>query len=182
MAIFRIQVHYQFGTIGKWSNVYHCNTSDIANANLQFEINAVPALLALLHPACQMNRLLVSDPAGSAFIVTPINEAGTSATTDSLLPLFNSAKVIFPVSGFGRPDLKYIKGFLTETLVDTGDLTPATVTGLDNQFTAIIGLMDDDSAPLCSSTGELYNNVTVQVPVQMRQMHRKRRKTVAPAP
>lgn len=182
MAVFRVQVHYKLGTLGKWSNVYHTSTSTIDNAASVWLTEAVPVLLQLLHPDATMERLLTSNPLTKQFIISPVGEPGTSADSGSLLPLFNSVKVIFPVPGFGRPDLKYLKGFLTETLVEDMNLTSSTRIGIDNQFTALVDLMDTNSVPLCSENGQLYSDVIVQEAVQMRQMHRKRRKSPSTTP
>lgn len=182
MAIFRVQVHYKQGITGKWSNVYHVQAAAIDTAASVFATEATPVLLQLLHPDCTMDRLLTSNPITKQFIITPIDEPGTSADSGSLLPLFNSVRVLFPVPGFGRPDLKYLKGFLTETLVEDQKLTPTTATGIDNQFTALVDLMDTNGVPLCSESGELYQLVVVQDEVQMRQMHRKRRKKATSVP
>jgi hypothetical protein len=70
---------------------------------------------------------------------------------------------------------------LTETLIDGDVVEPTAATGIDNQLTAMITDMAAVSVPLCTEEGEGYTNVSVQSLVQMRQMHRKRRKTpVAP--
>jgi hypothetical protein len=181
MAVFRVQVHYKFGATQKWSNVWHVDAATLLTAATEFEVTAVPILLPLLHPSCSLDRLLVSDPATSQFTVNTINEFGTSADSGDLLPLFNCVKVIIPTAGFGRPDLKYLKGFLTETLIDGDVVEPTAATGIDNQLTAMITDMAAVSVPLCTEEGEGYTNVSVQSLVQMRQMHRKRRKTpVAP--
>lgn len=182
MTVFRVQVHYKFGVSQKWSNVWHVNAGDLLTAATEFNINAVEPLLDLLHPSCTMARLLVSNPATKQFTIVDVNQFGTSADSGDLLPLFNCVRVIIPVAGFGRPDLKYLKGFLTETLIDGDIIEPTAATGIDNQLTAVIGLMTAAGAPLCTEAGEGYTNVSVQSLVQMRQMHRKRRKKAAPTP
>lgn len=177
-----MQVHYKLGTLGKWSNVWHTSTSTIDNAASVWATEAVPVLLPLLHQDCTLDRLLVSNPLTKQFIIVPVNEQGTSGDSGSLLPLFNSARVLFPVPGFGRPDLKYLKGFLTETLVEDMNLLSTTSTGIKNQLNALIDLMDTNSVPLTSETGQLYSAAVVQDAVQMRQMHRKRRKKISTTP
>jgi len=178
MGVFRVQVHYKLGTTGKWSNVWHVNATGIAEAAAGFESIGVPALLPWIHVAALLDSLLVSDPASDDFITVPVSESGTNGDIGELLPLFNSVKLIFPTPGFGRPDLKYMKGLLTEGMQANGTITAAVLTALDTAFTAFIADMAAGGVALVSHEGDEYSDVTAQGPVQMRQMHRKRRKTV----
>ena len=181
MAVFRVQIHYKFGVSQKWSNVWHVNASDLVTASGSVGIAMIDDLLPLLHPSCVLDRVLTSNPATKQFIINTVNEFGTSADSGDLLPLFNCVRVLIPTPGLGRPDLKYIKGFLTETLIDGDIVEPTAATGIDNQLTAIINNMVAEGTPLCTEAGENYTNVSVQGLVQMRQMHRKRRKKATPA-
>ena len=110
MSVFRVQVNYAHGTKGKWSNVWHVNSTTLIAAADSFETQGVPDLLPLLHNACTLDSILVSSLADDTFITRPINTNGTSVSLDN----------------------------------------------------------------------DQYVSVSVQPAVQMRQMHRKRRKVVAP--
>jgi len=180
MTVFRVQVNYTRGSTGKWSNVWHVDAADLLTAATVFETQGVPDLLPILDNTAQIASLLTSDPATNAFITTPINAAGTSSASGDLLPLFNSLKAFFPSPTFGRPDYKYFKGFVTESVQTNGDLNSGTVTAVEALLATLISDMDTNSAPLVSINGEAYASANVQVAVQMRQMHRKRKKTPTP--
>ena len=177
MTIFRVQVFYQRSLREKWSNVWHNNAADMSTLQTRFSSIAVPDLLSILHPDCTLVRYLISDLAGDTFLTTEIGDAGTSADSGDMLPLFNSVKVLFNDGSFGRPDLKYFKGVLTESLQTDGELTPAFRTAMDVSVTTLLSDMDAGNCPFVSITGDEYATASVQSEVQMRQMHRRRRRT-----
>lgn len=179
MPVFRVQVNYIRGFGEKWSNVWHCASDGIAAASADWEEVGIPDLRPMLDSSCQIASYLINDPASTEFITKPVNLAGTSTASGDLLPLFNSCKVILPTAGFGRPDLKYFKGFVTESIQTSGNLLAGTLTAVETLVETLIADMDTAGSPLCSQFGEVYSTVSVQQAVQMRQMHRKRRKAVA---
>jgi len=181
MAVFRIQVHYQQGLLAKWSNVWHIDAVDLVNAASIFNSAAVGGLLNLLHPTCTLLRLLCSDPASDDFTVTTVNQDGISDASGDLLPLYNSCKVLFD-QGLGRPDLKYFKGFVTEGVQAGGNFITGVQASVNSTIQDIIAAVQAEEANLCSEGGVEYNTSTVQLAVQMRQMHRKRRRVVVPTP
>jgi len=176
MAIFRVQVNYQLGTVGKWSNVWHVDAADLSTAADGFEGGGVPNLLPLLHNGATLVSLLVSDPDTNAFISRPINAAGTSSASDDILPLYNTVKVLFPSPTFGRPDYKFLKGFVTESVQTAGNINSGTIGAITGFMDSLIADMITASAPLVSLNGEAYADVSIQSAVQMRQMHRRRRR------
>lgn len=178
MALFRIQVFYQQGTGEKWSNVYHVDAADLFTAAASASGVLAPNLLPILQPAVNLVRVLTSDPTTpGVFIEDAIGLAGTSTFTGELLPFFNAAKVLFPILSGGRPDYKFIKGFITEAMQAGGLLVPDALTTLDAVFGTIISAMSTSGSNLVSDTLELWSVVTPQQAVQMRQMHRKRRRS-----
>lgn len=181
MAVFRVQVNYTFGASGKWSNVWHISAPTIGEAQIAFESFGVPDLLPMLSNDCLLASFLISDELSTEFITVPVNAAGTSAEPGELLPLFNSAKVLFTDGSLGRPDYKFIKGYLTEGSQADGVIEPATITSLTALMSTLIADLDGDGEPLVSADNDQYLNASVQPAVQMRQMHRRRRRT-APAP
>lgn len=181
MAVFRIQVNYTKGLTGKWSNVWHVNAADMVAAVASCVIGMEDHLLALLSTACTLKSYLVSDPATSAFFTEDRNSVGLNGDTGTLLPLYNSVKVLFPAEAFGRPDLKYLKGLVGENGQTDGSLDSGLRALVDEEIEAMIDDMAANSTPLCSNDGANYNNAAVQIAVQMRQMHRKRKKTSVPA-
>jgi len=66
---------------------------------------------------------------------------------------------------------------VTESLQNDGFLTSGAQGEVDTRLTTLITDMNAAGVPLVSSQGEAYSNVSVQSAVQMRQMHRKRRRT-----
>jgi len=180
MPVFRVQVNFQLGVTGKWSNVWHVSGADLVGAADAFEAEGVPDLLTLLDNSAQLVSLLVSAEEGDTFITRAINAAGTSTGSGDLLPLFNSAKALFDDGSFGRPDYKFFKGFVTESLQTAGVLLTTAQSYIETALGTLISDMDTAGYPLVSSDNDAYLTVNAQPAVQMRQMHRKRRKVVAP--
>lgn len=177
MAVFRCQVFYQRGEGDKWTNVYHLSGTTLHGALIAAANTLVPGLLPLLHASCRIVKVLVSSLSDDTFEESSIEQAGTSAFTDSVLPFFNSVKAKFNTSGTGRPDLKFYKGWLTEALNDSGVITSLDLSDFTDALNQLIIDMNSESYDLSSENGDLWSTsgATVQPAIQMRQMHRKRR-------
>ena len=181
MAVFRIQVNYRRGLTGKWSNVWHVNAADLDTAAAAFTDQMAPDLLPALNNGCVLVSGLISAEGSNAFRTIPINTNGTSSFTGDSLPLFNSMKVLFSDGSDGRPDYKYIKGLITEALAQTdGVIGDTDAAAFEALFDSLISDMDTAGAPLVSLDNDPYASSSVQREIQMRQMHRKRKKVVAP--
>lgn len=178
MAVFRVQVNYVLGTTGKWSNVWHVRAANMADASAAPVIGMEDHLLALLSTTAVLKSYLVSEEGTSSFATIDRNSAGLNGDTGSLLPLYNSLKAIFPSLDFGRPDIKYFKGLVGENFQTAGVLESSILSAADTEITAMITDMAANDTPLVTDNDQDYSNVTIQSAVQMRQMHRKRRKTV----
>ncbi len=178
MSLFRIQVFYQRGLGEKWSNVYHVDSADLFTAAAAAAGTLAPGLAPILDSSCLIVKVLTSDPTSpGTFIEAALAIAGTSSGSGDLLPLFNSARVLFPILSGGRPDYKFIKGFITESLQTNGIITTGALSALASQFGTVITDMSTAGANLVSDTLEGWSVVTPQAAVQMRQMHRRRRRT-----
>src|SRR3569833_36994 len=175
--LIRAQGNYVFGVRGKWSNVWHCDAVDLDTAADVWQDEGVPQLLPLLHPSATLTTILLSSEADDTFLTRPINAAGSSASTDSLLPLFNTLKALFSSSGLGRPDYKYFKGFLTEASQPDGIIEPTLRGNVAIGLASLLSHMASGGAPLVTKNSDVYSVASVQAEVQMRQMHRKRKKT-----
>jgi hypothetical protein len=138
----------------------------------------VPGLLQLLHPTCTLVKTLISDPLSTDFVEAIYNNNGASGFDDSILPLFNCVKVFFQPTGFGRPDYKFVKGFLTEANSTSTEVDPAQAAHVDSVFTALLAAMVTAGASLIAEDGALWTSPSVQSAIQMRQLHRKRKKKV----
>lgn len=180
MPVFRAQINYHRGTNEKWSNVWHLSADALTTAADALENVGVPDLLPLLHNTCRLASLLVSDESTADFITRPIDTAGTSAFDDSMLPLFNSVKALFNDGSLGRPDYKFIKGFLTEAIQENGLIDSGGITAVEGSLSLFMQDMDDEGVPVVSADNDQYVTVSAQQAVQMRQMHRRRRRNVTP--
>jgi|ERR1051325_784406 hypothetical protein len=177
MAVARMQVFYVKGVQGKWTNVYHVDAPDLVSAADTFEVEMKPKLLDLLHVTCVLEKVLVSSLSDDTFVERNYGDGGANGDTDDLMPLFNSAKVLFAVDGLGRPDYKFLKGILTDDANESGFIAGSVVGHIIDQFEAAISGMSGGSCPLVSENGDLWTGVSVQSAIQMRQMHRRRRRT-----
>jgi hypothetical protein len=177
MATFRVQVFYEKGSEAKWTNVYHVAADTLLEARDNFSAVAVAFLLDLLNTTCSIAKILVSDPLTDDFSEEQLNQSGTSSSGGTLLPLFNSVKVLVQPANLGRADYKFLKGYLTEDLHSAGQLGTGVAATVDGIFTSMIADMIAATAPLCSENGDLWVSASVQNAVQMRQMHRRRRRS-----
>jgi hypothetical protein len=175
VAVSRAQIFYEIVGLGKWSNVYHQEADSLIDARIAWTTAGIPILLGLLHSSAQITRVLVSSLTDDTFTEAAVNESGTSAFSDSRLPLFNSVKALFQTAGLGRPDLKFYKGWLTEALNDSGFITSPDLDDFETALASLIGDMSAEGAQLCSENGDAWGAASVQSAIQMRQMHRKRR-------
>jgi len=182
MPVSRAQIFYEVVGIGKWSNVYHTDGDGLVADKFAWTSAGIPILAGLLHSSARITRVLVSDPDPDVpdFTESVVNVAGTSAFTDSRLPLFNCVKAFFQTGGLGKPDYKFYKGWLTEALNDSGQITESDRADFETELASLISAMDDAGAILCSENGEHWITNSVQPEIQMRQMHRKKKRVVAP--
>jgi len=179
MAEFLIQVKYSKGIGQKWSNVWRVDAADLFTAAAAASGTLVPDLLPLLNVACLIDSVLTRDPSiPGSFITEAIGLPGTSDPGGNMLPLFNSLKALFPLLSGGRPDLKYFKGFLMEAFQADGTIDPTTLGIVEGLLVTLISDMATAGATLVDNSGQNYSVVTAQAAVQMRQMHRKRRRSV----
>jgi len=180
VATTRLQVFYQRGEGAKWSNVYHLDVTTITDAITAFQDFMKPVLLGLLHSTCRITKVLSSSLVDDTFQEQSIEEAGTSAFTDSALPFFNCVKLIINTTALGRPDIKFMKGWITEGNSSSGEIDGSALSDFLDGFNGMIEVMTDESVPLVSDDGALWGVASAPPLIQMRQMHRKRKKVVAP--
>jgi len=175
VATTRLQVFYQRGEGAKWSNVYHLDVTTITDAITAFQSFMQDVLLGLLHSSCRITKVLSSSLTDDTFQEQSIEEAGTSAFTDSALPFFNCVKVIINTTALGRPDVKFMKGWLTEGNTSSGEIDSIALASFIDGFNGMIEVLTDESTPLVSDDGALWGVASAPPLIQMRQMHRKRR-------
>jgi len=175
--VFRTQVFYSHPSLGKWSNVYHVSAADLLTARDAFVGNVEPDLLDILNTACTLIGLLVSALDSDEFSELTLNDAGNDTGSGTLLPLFNSVKVSIQPANLGRPDVKFIKGYLTEDTHSTGMVSGGALSAVEAKFVSFITAMDTNTTPLVSEDGSEWVAASAQPEVQMRQMHRRRRRS-----
>jgi hypothetical protein len=175
MTIFRSQIFFSCDTFLKWSNVYHVSASTLAIASSSW-LTALPFLVDLLHDTCLLERILTSSLTTGDFIQTVYNETGDDVSGGTLLPLYNAVKVLVQPANLGRPDVKFLKGFLTEDKHSQFELASGVATAVDVIFQNMIDAMTANTTPLTSENGDLWVSSSVQPAVQMRQLHRRRRR------
>jgi hypothetical protein len=178
MPIYRTQVFYARAINEKWTNVYHIEAAGLADAASAADTAMTSNLLAILNTTCTLVKYLVSDPTSAAFIEVPKNEPGVNSDGGSLLPLFNSVKARYPTDALGRPDYKFYKGYLTEDSHAAGMITSGSITTLEGALSNMLADMVLASGLFVSHEGDTWSDPVVQPEVQMRQMHRKRKKIV----
>lgn len=180
MATTRLQVFYQRGEGPKWTNVYHVDVDTITDAITAFQSVMQPYLLTLLHSSCRIVKVLASSLDDDSFTEASIEEAGTSAFTGSLLPFFNCVKLAISTVGLGRPDVKFMKGWIEEGNSSSGEIDSTPLADFLDNVNNMIQDMIDNSTSLVSDTGDQWGVATASPLIGMRQMHRKRKKPVTP--
>jgi len=178
MAQFLIQVKYRRGIGEKWSNVWRVDAADLFTAAAAASGTLAPGMAPLLDSSCQIVEVLTSTPGSPGlFITAALAIVGTSTSSGSVLPLFNAVKVLFPLLSGGRPDYKYLKGFLTEANSNNEIVDGSSLGGITTILTGLISDMATAGATLVDNGGTNYSVVTPQAEIAMRQMHRKRRRS-----
>lgn len=184
MARFRAQVFKNLDFSDReWSNTYLIEADDLTAAEAAATV--LGPLEVMLHGSqVLISRIRVSDIVvdTDVFSVVVVNLHGTAfvMATEDWLPLFNTVRVDIGVAGGGRPSRKYYRPPIQEEAQLRGILN-TTYTDL---FTGVVGDMISEvstaGGQLVDPDGQAWINPAAQSKVQMRQLHRKRKKTVTP--
>jgi len=187
MSRFVIQTYKVIGTqVGReFTNAYLCEADDIDTVAAALG-DLVDAEKACFLDVVTIVRARVSDqdPDTDSFVILNTATSGTRNTlgAGSYLPLYNTIRVDINVAGGGRPSRKYYRSPIMETDQENGELVSSVVTAMDSAVNNIISVMSAASAPLVDPDGQLLVSSSTRTAVQMRQLHRKRKKTPAPTP
>lgn len=182
MADFKVQTFKVItGSDRPWTNDWYVGASNlgqaVATANLihDFETAVHFANINFTHD-------LVSPwpVSGGGFTTVTRGDTGERAVeSNAFLPLFNTVRLDLS-AGVGRPSPKYLRLPIAEIDQDNGMLASGTITliqsALDDLFDAVDAL---GTALIQSSLADLLSGVVFPM-VQMRQLHRKRKRTPAP--
>lgn len=180
MANTRIQVFYQRGEGDKWTNVYHADAASLPALSTAFTSIMQVHLLNMLDPSVRIVKALFSSMTDDTFVETSIEEPGVLFGAGSLLPFFNRVKLLFATAGLGRPDVKFLGGWVGEDNSASGVNDPTKLADLVTEFNTLIEDMDANGTPLQSEAGDAWNECTAQPGIQMRQLHRRRKRVVVP--
>lgn len=177
MALYKCQVFMTQTGDRFWTNVYHFNVTTISAAASFANTTVVAGHQSVMSDDFRVVKTLISDPASDEFVSTPLNLAGDIAGVQ-YLPLFNTVKVNISVDGFGRNDYKFYRASVFEQNSENGVINGATITLFDDM---VNGLIADGAAAGCDlvdNVGNLWVLASTQPAIQMRQLHRKRKKIV----
>jgi preprotein translocase subunit Sss1 len=181
MAIWEVRVVYQNGD-RFWENVWNVDigeATDVPPALVSAFVTFARNCLLDLYSVARVARR----PAGShdEFIETVVGLAGLLAVgSGKALPLFNVVKLVLQV-GAGRPGIKLLRGLLSNAhlLDEQNHIIPSLITLVDGNAN---DLFNAASAAACTFVvGESNKpavSPVVDQSVEMRQLHRKRKKTV----
>jgi hypothetical protein len=182
MALFSAQV-FKEGHGEKWSNRYIIEASGLAAA-VACHGPIVEGELSVHKSTVTITAIRISDlnPATDQFVVVPYNSAGLVTATADILPLFNTCRIDVEVEGFGRPSRKYYRLPLAEDEQDDGVLSSVTGTAVADMVTQMITDVDTaggGDGELVDPDGQSWISATHFTKVQMRQLHRRRRRSLA---
>jgi hypothetical protein len=181
MAVWEVRVVFGYGD-RSWENVWHIDAGSaddvpaaVITALHDFHIGKLLSIYELLK--------IVRRPAGShdEFIEAIYNEAGGIATgTADAMPLFNTLK-FFLTGGAGRPGFKFLRGLLrtVDVLDSDSNIEPSLVADVEVDVLALIAAVAGADAEIVYGLGKIATSASTQLKVQMRQLHRKRKRSTS---
>jgi len=175
----RIQIFMTLTGDRFWTNVFHVNALTVDTAASFANTVLAPALAAPMDGSFRVIKTLVSHIADDTFVTTPLNIAGGSAGSP-YLALFNTVKVLIGVAGHGRNDYKFLRGVVTEANQNNGQLDSGVMAAVDAIWNGVIADGTAAGVDMVDTQGNLWLVASVQKAVQMRQLHRKRKKVLVP--
>jgi len=181
MAFWEVRAVLQSGD-RFWENVYHIQTdgdsdvsTDALNAIIEFYVTRTLSVYTIVK---LVRRLLGT---ADSFIETSVDEAGTfDAGSSDLLPLWNTIRVVLN-SASGRNGLKFLRGMaLASQLTATeGQWDPSLITAVQTAWTTMENAIEATTGQhlVFGAANKIAFSGDVQSTVQMRQRHRKRRRS-----
>lgn len=170
-ARFQIDIE-KFFQIEYWTNRYLCNVADMDAAEaLARQIVAIERSVHFGNISFTKAAIRTMAVGDGIYRTVPINEQGTKAGAQGVMPLFVVARVDLGV-GSGRPSRKYLRGVLDEAEVDTFTIGAASRNAFQQNYTAPLQAL----AGLCDPQGQQILSVTLNPNVAMRQLRRGSKK------
>jgi hypothetical protein len=179
MAVWEVRTIKQYGD-RFWENVWHLDIG----ADTDVSATMIDAFRdfdrSLLRDIYTLARI-VRRPAGTtdAFIEVILGLAGLLASTGKVLPLFNTVRILLNV-GAGRPGQKFLRGYLTDADLSGDDvhIESASVSQVEDAVFALLNTASSEGYTFVESGDDKpVSGAAVQALVQMRQLHRKRRRS-----
>jgi hypothetical protein len=162
-----------------WTNVFYVNALTLNDASIAASVLIGPALADQMDGSFKVVKALTSHLADNSFMSVPLNIAG-ALSGSAYLPLFNTTKVLISVAGSGRNDYKFLRGGVTEARQINGQLESTVITAVESTWNTLIADMTASGVDMVDNQGNAWQIATCQQAVQMRQLHRKRKKVVVP--
>lgn len=179
MALFEVEVIFNYGD-RHWSNRWDVEADDIATVTGMFDIFH-DTHLDLLLTIYTLGRILVR-PAGErdAFFERVYNEAGhVTIGSDSPEPLFNTIRVLLNTAVGGRPGQKFLRGLLVAGhLLPSGAISGTILAVVFTKISGLIAGVETLGGHIVLTNDKQVDSPSVQSSVQMRQLHRKRKKAL----
>jgi len=175
----KVQIFFTKDGSRFWTNVYHVNALTLDAAAAWANIVLAGAMTNQLCDVFHVAKTVVDHLADDTFVSTPLNLVGEVTETE-ILPLFNTVKVDIAVAGNGRNDGKFIRGWLRESVMTDGAIASAALSAFDDIFSGLIADSTAAGVDLCDADGNLWLTATCRPAIQERQLHRRRKKVVAP--
>lgn len=158
--------------------MFNVNALTLADAVAWANTILAPSMTEQLGTQFSCVRTVVNHLADDTFASTPLSIPG--AASGDFLPLFNTIKVNVSVTGFGRPDYKFVRGWLQEVSVTDGQIESAAIAVFQGIFEDLITDSTASAVDICDADGNTWTTPAIQPSVQMRQLHRRRKKVVTP--
>lgn len=179
MPLYRIQVKKgRVFSDRTWSNEYL-----VSGPSLEAARNAGLAIQGIerqIHaPVVEYRQVLVSTvvPLDNVYTSIPLNGNGERVVFDAeYLPMFNTFRADIEVAGGGRPSRKYFRGPVLESDQSDGALVPGVVALVDAAVNQMIEDVLVVECQLVDPDAQEWIACHTFAQVQMRQLHRKRKK------
>jgi len=179
MALFEVEVVFNYGD-RHWSNRWDVEADDIATVVGMFDVFHDTHLDLLLN-IYTLGRI-VARPAGErdAFFETVYNQVGNVPIgSDDPLPLFNTIRVLLNTAVGGRPGQKFLRGLLVAGhLLPSGAISGTILATVFTKISGLIAAVETLTGHIVLTNEKEVVNPSVQSSVQMRQLHRKRKKAL----
>lgn len=162
-----------------WTNRYYVNATTLDEAAGWANTILATTMAEQLDSSFAIVKTLVNHLADDTFVTTPLAIQGGSSN-GAYLPLFNTVKVDVSVTGHGRNDGKFLRGWLVEATTNNGQITDTARASYEATMNGLIADTTAAGVDLVDKDGNLWVLATVRQKVQMRQEHRKRKKAPTP--